>query len=89
MATENLNFTAAVDDWAKESADRLERIFKASSQELASIAIQWHRSTLVSLRASFRASNESMPAIDPSARKSEGASVSLRLSVEINGYLQC
>lgn len=75
MATENLNFAAAVDDWAKESADRLERIWKASSQELGSIASNGVPVDTGFARASFRASTEAMPVIDSGAQNKEGHSV--------------
>lgn len=71
MATENLNFSAAVDDWAKESADRLERIWKASSQELGSIASNGVPIDLGFAQSSIQASTESMPLIDPAAQNKE------------------
>jgi hypothetical protein len=75
MATSNLNFAAQVDDWAKETQDRLERIFKASSQELASIAINGTPVDTGFARASWRVSTEAMPQIDPAATNKSHAIV--------------
>ena len=66
MAT-NLDFSATVDSWAKESADRMERIWKASTQELGSVANNGVPVDTGFARASFRASTDSMPSIDPSS----------------------
>lgn len=76
MATSTLDFAAVVDDWAKESADRLERIWKASTQELGSIANNGVPVDTGFARASFRASTEAMPAIDKNATNKSGAPVS-------------
>lgn len=72
----NLNFAAQVDAWARETEDRLERIWKQSSQELGSIANNAVPVDTGFLRASFMASTEAMPSIDESAQNKEGASVS-------------
>lgn len=76
MATTNLNFAAQVEDWAKETADRMERIWKASTQELGSVANNAVPVDTGFLRASFMASNDAMPEINKSAQNKEGASVS-------------
>lgn len=78
MAANNFDFVAQVDAWANESADRLERIWKQSSQELASVA-NTHPPLPVDtgfLRASFLASTDAMPPIDPNAQNKARASVS-------------
>lgn len=72
MATTNLNFAAQVDDWTKETQDRLWRIWKAASQELASIAILATPIDTGFARASWRASTQSMPLIDPNATNKKG-----------------
>lgn len=59
------DFAATIDAWATESGDRLERIWKASAQELGSIASGGVPIDLGFARASIQASTESMPAIDP------------------------
>lgn len=76
MTVSNLDFAATVGDWAKESEDRLERIFKASSQELGSVANNGVPIDTGFARASFRASTSEMPAIDPNATNKSGAPVS-------------
>lgn len=75
MAVSNLNFAAQVDDWCRESEDRLERIFKASSQELGSIANNGVPVDTGFARASFRASTSEMPAIDKNATNKSGGAV--------------
>ncbi len=76
MPTSNLNFSAAVNDWAKETMDRFERIWKQSSQELGSIANNAVPVDTGFLRASFLASTESMPLIDAGKQNKERASFS-------------
>jgi hypothetical protein len=63
------DFAAQIDAWATESADRLERIWKASSQELGSIANRNPPLPVDTgfLRASFQASTEAMPSINSKA----------------------
>ncbi len=75
MAASNVNFAAQVGSWAKVSEDRLQRIWKASSQELASRAINATPVDTGFARASWRASSESMPQINPSATNPGGKSV--------------
>lgn len=70
------DFAATIDAWAAESGDRLERIWKASSQQLGSIANNGVPVDTGFARASFQASTESMPAIDPNATNKGGAAVS-------------
>lgn len=86
MVVSNLDFAAAVDAWANESADRLERIWKASTQELASIAINGTPVDTGFARASWRASTESMPPIDPNAKGGKGGAYSADLG-EISGAI--
>ncbi len=74
-----LNFSAAVDDWAKETQDRLERIWKESTQRVHAEIVDNLSGGVVNvqtgfLRASDRASTESMPPIESGARPKEGAS---------------
>ncbi len=72
----NLNFAGQVDEWTKETADRLDRVWKASTQELASVANNGVPIDTGFARASFRASNEAMPLINPSATNKGRAAVS-------------
>jgi hypothetical protein len=72
MAVSNLDFAAAVSDWAKESEDRMERIWKASAQELGSIANNGVPIDTGFARASFQASTQSMPVIDAGATNKAG-----------------
>ncbi len=75
MVVSNLDFTATVAAWAKESEDRLERIWKASSQELGSVANNGVPIDTGFARASFRASTDSMPLIDKNATGKGGGAV--------------
>lgn len=75
MAVSNLDFAATVDAWAKESQDRMERIWKMSSQELGSVANNGVPVDTGFARASFQASTESMPAINASATNKSGGAV--------------
>jgi len=61
------DFAATVDAWCTESTDRMERIWKASAQQLGSIANNGVPVDTGFARASFQASTDSMPAIDPGA----------------------
>ncbi len=76
MATSNLNFASQVDSWVQETTDRMERVWKASTQELGSIANNAVPIDTGFARASFRASNEAMPMIDPGATNKGRTSVS-------------
>ncbi len=72
------DFAATVDAWCTETADRMERIWKASAHEVGSIANR-HPPFPVDTghaRASFLASTESMPQIDPSDTNKDGLPVS-------------
>lgn len=69
------DFAATIDAWAAESGDRLERIWKASAQQLGSIANNAVPIDTGFARASFRASTESMPAIDKNATNKGGTAV--------------
>lgn len=75
MAVSNLDFAATVDDWAKETAGRMERIWKASSQELGSVANNGVPIDTGFARASFRASTESMPTIISGSTNKTGGAV--------------
>ncbi len=73
VAVSNLDFAATVDAWAKESEDRMTRIWKASAQELGSIANNGVPVDTGFARASFQASTETMPAINPNATGKGGS----------------
>lgn len=74
MATTNLNFGAQISEWASRTTQRMEAVFKESTQRTVA-----RMQTPVGaggnmpvdtgfLRASIRASTESMPRIDPGAK---------------------
>lgn len=65
-----------VEAWARETQDRLERIWKASSQELGSVANNGVPIDTGFARASFRASTEAMPMIDKGTTNKAGAPAS-------------
>lgn len=88
MATQNLNFAAQVSDWAEAEKDRLDRIKKASAQELASIANNGVPVDTGFARASFMASTDAMPVIDKGATNKSGATASFdfgQITAVING----
>lgn len=70
------DFAATIDAWATETTARMENIWKASAQELGSIASNGVPVDTGFARASFKASTESMPAINPSATNKTGGAVS-------------
>jgi hypothetical protein len=63
-----LNFSAAVDDWCKENEARLLAVFKESSQRVVSLAVNGVPVDTGFARASIRASTSEMPQIDPNAK---------------------
>ncbi len=67
------DFAATVDAWCTETADRMERIWKASAHEVGSIASNGVPVDTGFARYSFQASTDEMPQIDPSARGKKGA----------------
>lgn len=70
------DFAATIDAWATESGDRLERIWKASAQQLGSVANNGVPVDTGFARASFQASTDAMPAINPNATNKGSAAVS-------------
>jgi hypothetical protein len=74
MATENLNFSASVEDWVKAQKDRMRMVAQESTQRLVSVIQNTPFPVDTGFaRASVRASLSEMPAIDMSARPKEGA----------------
>lgn len=65
MAVTNLSFAAQVDEWVAETEQRMTAVFRQSTQETVSIAQSLVPIDTGFLRASVRASRESMPPIDP------------------------
>lgn len=65
------DFAATIDAWATETTARMENIWKASAQELGSTANNGVPVDIGFARASFKASTESMPQIDPNATNKE------------------
>lgn len=80
MATRNLSFAAAVDEWTKQSEQRMERVFKESTKRV----IQEVRKPVAKggnmpvdtgfLRNSLVASTDGPTPIDPKAGPADGAS---------------
>jgi hypothetical protein len=77
MAVSNPTFTAQVDEWVRETEQRIEAVFKESTQRVASLAANGVPVDLGFARASVRASTESMPAINPAADNKANATVSM------------
>ncbi len=69
----NQNYAATCDSWVRESEQRVEAVWKESTQRVASIANNGVPVDLGFARASIRASTEKMPQIDPSADNKEDA----------------
>lgn len=76
MAVSNLSFGAAVDEWVQQTEQRMEAVFKESTQRTVSIAQDIIPRDTGFARASVRASTEEMPPIDDKARGEKGASYS-------------
>lgn len=72
MAVNNLNFSATVDDWVRATEQRMLALFRESTQRVASIAANAVPVDTGYARASVRASTESMPSIDASAKAKAG-----------------
>jgi|APCry1669192647_1035423.scaffolds.fasta_scaffold82938_1 hypothetical protein len=72
MVTSSLSFSAAVDAWTRETNDRMTRVFRASTQEVASIAQNGVPVDTGFARASVRGSKESMPQIVPDFKGEKG-----------------
>ncbi|WLA78817.1 hypothetical protein [Bradyrhizobium elkanii] len=70
---QTLTFAADVDAWVKQTKQRMLAVFRESSQRVASIANNGVPVDTGFARSSIRASTESMPKIDPSAKGREGA----------------
>lgn len=75
------DFAGVVDAWATESADRMERIWKASTQRVHAAVVENLSGGVVDvqtgfLRASDQASTDAMPPIVKGSRPSPGASYS-------------
>lgn len=69
---ENKNFAASVDDWVRQTEQRMTAVFRESTQRVASLASNGVPVDTGFARASVRASTESMPPIDPGAKGDEG-----------------
>lgn len=79
MATTGLNFAAEVDDWTRETEDRITRVFRQSAQEVRDEMLKTRKAggrmrvDTGFLRASIRESTSEMPRIIPGAQPKEGA----------------
>lgn len=60
-----LSFSAQVDDWTRQTTQRMTAVFRGSTQEVVSKAQSRIPVDTGFARASVRASTESMPPIDP------------------------
>jgi hypothetical protein len=72
MARTTLNFNAAIDDFVRETEERMNAVFRESAQRTISIAQNYLSGTLVGvqtgfLRASVRVSLSAMPPINEAA----------------------
>ena len=74
MATTTLQFANIVDDWCRAQPARMEAIWKESSQRTVSMTQANVPVDTGFLRASIRASTDSMPPIEAKARPDAGAS---------------
>jgi hypothetical protein len=79
MATANLDFAAQVDAWTRKATNRMDAVFKQSTQKLFSNITAELSGGLVNvqtgfLRASAQASLSEMPPIDPTAKPAAGGS---------------
>ncbi len=68
MANTPLQFAAIVDAWCKEQPRRMEAVWKESSQRTVSLAQSYVPVDTGFLRASIRASLDSMPPLEASTR---------------------
>lgn len=70
MAASDLDFSAQIDAWVAKTTDRAQAVFRESTQRVISKAQENVPVDTGFLRASLRASTESMPPIDDQARPS-------------------
>jgi len=62
---ETRNFASSIDSWVAATKDRMTRVFRESTQRVASLANNGVPVDLGFARASIQASTEEMPSIDP------------------------
>lgn len=72
MATSNLNFSAQIDDWVKETEQRMTAVFRESAERVKNMAALGVPVDKGFARASIRGSTDSMPQIDRSATNKAG-----------------
>lgn len=72
MATNNLSFSAQVNEWVKQTEQRTDAVFRESTQRVVSKAQQSVPVDTGFLRASVRASLKAMPPIDTTATRVAG-----------------
>ncbi len=70
------NFTAQIDEWVRATEQRMTAVWKESAQRVISLSVSLVPVDTGFLRASIRASNETMPSIDPAASGQKGGSYS-------------
>jgi hypothetical protein len=75
MAVSNLDFASQVDAWVSKTRQRMESVFKESTQRTVSAAQAMIPVDTGYARASIRASLTSMPSIDPASFNKEGAPI--------------
>lgn len=72
MATSGLNFAAQVDDWVRQTEQRMTAVFRESTQRTVSRAQERIPVDTGFARASVRASLQSMPPINPASKGEDG-----------------
>src|SRR5689334_8022707 len=89
LMVDQLNFSTTVDAWVKETEQRLNAVFRGSTQELVSRAQARIPIDLGYARASVRASLSAMPpinkAMDNKAKAPGGGEWSAQVALTING----
>lgn len=63
----NLSFGAQIEEWVKETEQRMTAVFRESARRTISTAISYTPVDTGFLRASVRVSTQSMPQVDPKA----------------------
>lgn len=63
----NLSFGAQIDEWVRETEQRMEAVFRESARRTISTALSYTPVDTGFLRASVRVSTEAMPQVDPKA----------------------
>jgi hypothetical protein len=73
---ENKNFAASIDDWVKQTEQRMTAVFRESTKRVASIANNGVPIDTGFAKDSIQASTESMPQINPNKKGEKGQTYS-------------